>query len=85
MSKFMEFVKFNCLVTPSVIVGFYCIATLGVIGWALFLLFSPVALQIALSTLLLGPLAIRLICEMLMVLFKQLQVLKDIAHKLNSA
>lgn len=91
MEKIKEFLNFNSMITPNVIKGLFRIGVvicllaglIGIINGARAPYGGGMQVIFGILTIIIGPLAVRIYCELLIVIFKINDTLKDIKGLLN--
>jgi len=79
---FNKLLSFDTMITPSIIkIIYFILVALSILGGVILLLQGGVSTILGLVYIVLGPLIIRIYCELLIVVFKILQNLKEINER----
>jgi hypothetical protein len=81
----MDFLRFKKMIMPYIIQILYWLCTVLVIITGFYIIFARQSLSKGLIIIILGPLVIRLICEIIMVYFRSYQTLLNIEESLDQS
>lgn len=78
-------INFDAMITPFIIKIVFWIGVIGCVIGGIGMLFTGVGVVNGLLCIFLGPLAVRIYCELMMVIFKILETLKQITQRQSGA